>query len=224
MSAFSKKYYPPKGDGEYLAVSWDVGYKNIVVYHKGRLVCEIPRPSVLVDGIKVQDPELGEIKFQLTTTRPTKIEIKVNKKKYKTINKIKLSYYYGGLVTVFTTLSVFACFELLVLVGSDDFSFAYQPLVIYFVIDLAIVITYGTVSFLLGKRKPYAYFVGTTIFLATTAYVTFGPLFSTNFFTIFILFVRCGILTYLILQAKHILKEIDNGKPKNVNEDLLDRD
>ncbi len=222
MSAFSKKYYSPKNSDEFLSVTWETGYKNIQIYHNSRLVHSINSPSVLMEGIKFEDAELGKIKIRFTTERPRKLEIKVNGKKYKTVSKLNLRYDYTGPITVFTTLSVFAAIGDMLFLGFNEFNISDPIVTTVFVIDIIIITIYGVTSYLLSKRKPWVFFLGTSVFALTTAIETTSSWIvppSLNFIS---LIFRFSILAYLILQARHIVKEMRIVNKSAPNTELLD--
>ena len=204
MSTFSKKYYAPKNQDKYIGVTWEAGYRNIQMRYNDRLIHSIKQPEVLIKGIKFEDEELGKIKIQFTVERPRKLEIKVNNKKYKTINKRQLGYEYNGLVTTFSALAIFAAMELFYFMGLINFDFSHPVVKTIVTVDLLIIIAYGLTSYFLMKRKPYVYFVGTTIFLITSASELFLGSFLWTSITVYISFVfRLAILTFILLQAKH---------------------
>lgn len=223
MSAFSKKYYSPKNAEVFLFVSWDTGYRNIQIFYQDRLIHTIQQPTVLVKGIKIQDDELGTIKCSFTTTRPRKLEIKVNNKKFKTVNKLNLGYDYTGLIAIFTTLAVLAAMEIVIFGGMFGFNFSYPLFSIVFISGFIITVLYGVTSYLLSKKKPWAYFIGTSIFVITTLISILGVslIFSSLANTI-VLFFRFGILIYILIQIKHILKEMKRATISNHEDDLLD--
>jgi hypothetical protein len=219
MSTFTKKYYSPKDDNLFLSVSWEIGYRNIQVYHGDRLVHAIAHPGALEDGIKIEDEKLGKIKFIFSTTRPITLEIKVNNRKFKTVNKLDFSYDYGGLIALFTTLAIIAGIENMIFGGFYDFNFAIPAFTILFVINVVIVGFYIVTTYLLRKKKPWAYFIGVAVFLFTTVVSTFGfSLFLAPFVNSILLVIRYAILVYMALQGKHILKEMRNEQ----TDELLD--
>lgn len=223
MTSFSKKYYSPKDSNKFLSVTWETGYKNIQVFYNNRLVHTVKNPIVLVEGIKIEDSELGTIKFRFTTERPRKLEIKVNNKKFKTINKIKLGYDYTGLITIFTTLAVLGCMGNVLILGTIAHALSDPIIIAVYIIDILIVISYGVTSYLLSKRKPSAFFIGAPIFTFTTLLVTLGStvLISTTMSPILLVF-RYGMLIYIITQARHILREMKTESSSEANEELLD--
>jgi len=223
MSSFSKKYYAPKDPEKFLGVTWETGYKNIVITYNDRIVHVINQPATLMEGIKFEDEELGKIKIQFTTERPRKLEIKVNRKKYKTVNKIDLGYDYTGLVTVFTSLSVFALIGVLFLLGMVEFNIEHPVVKAILMIDILIIIAYGVTSYLLHKKKPMAYFIGASIFLFTTFYETFieSILWSDRVSFIYLIF-RYSILIFILVQVRHILNEVNKGQKKSGDNELLD--
>lgn len=213
MSTFSKIYHSPKDPNLSLSVTWETGYRNIQVFHKDRLVHTIKQPAVLVDGIKIKDEELGTLKFSFSIARPRKLEIKVNNRKYKTINKLDLGYDYTGLVATFSSLAVFAAMEAFMLGGFYDFDFSIFEFKMLFIIDIVIVALYGTTSYLLSKRKAWSYFMGTSMFMLTSFFaITTFLLMTSSLMDIVLLVLRLGILTYILLQIKHILKEMKRPK------------
>jgi len=224
MSTFSKNYYSPKDSNKYLSVSWEKGYQNIQIYDQGRLVQTIQNPAVLMKGIVINDSDVGKIKIRFTTGRPRKLEIKVNNKKYKTVNKIDLGYDYTGLVTIFTFLSVFAFLGILILLGMTGFNVDHPIVKAVLVIDSIIVIAYGLTSYLLRKKKPMAYFVGTSIYLITTLYETFIESFlwsdTGSYLT---LIFRYSLLIFILVQGRHILKEIKKEQASTSDNEILDK-
>ncbi|MFK7783849.1 MAG: hypothetical protein AB8B56_01970 [Crocinitomicaceae bacterium] len=222
MSTFVKNYYSPKNPAIFLSVSWETGYRDIQVRYNGRLVHTIPQPTVLVDGVKIRDEELGVIKFKFTSDRPRKLVVKVNNKKFNTVNKF-YKYEYVGLVTVFTTLALFAGIEAFMLAGIYEFNFAFLPFTMIFVLGLIIAAIYGVTSFFLSKRVAWMYFVGAGIFTVTTVLSVFNVSFVlATWANYFVLFIRLGILAYLLFQMKHIIKEIRKANGRIQDDSLLD--
>ena len=226
MSNFSKNYYSPKDKSEYLSVTWEMGYRNVQIYHKERLVHVISLPSSLLDGIIIEDEELGKISVKFTVERPRKLEIKVNRKKYKTVNKIKLGYDFGGLIAVFTTLAVFAAIGLLILLGLAEFDLQNPLVLVLVIVDLVIIATYSSTVFLLKNKKAWAYFIGGALYLATTLFATVSESYiMTSFASTIVLVMRYGILAYIVFQGKHIANEIKRQRELTANppnDELLD--
>lgn len=225
MSSFSKKYYSPKNSAIFLSVTWETGYKNIQVFYAGRLMYSLDEPVALVDGVKFEDSELGKIKISFTLDRPRKLDIRVNNKKFKTVNKIKFGYDYGGLIAIFTTLSVFAAGENLLI--SEDYGYDYSSPVFSTLsaINFGIAAAYGITAYLLSQKKPWAYFLGTLLFLTTTilSFVDFS-LIPGSFVSNLILAFRFSILLFLFLQGRHIIKEMQKSSASKKAEDLLDNE
>jgi hypothetical protein len=223
MSTFSKKYYSPKNPEMFLSLSWETGYRNIQVFHENRLVHTIHQPAVLIKGIKIQDEELGNLKFSFTTERPRKLVIKVNNRKFKTINKLDLGYDYTGLITIFTSLAVLAAMESLIFGGMFDFDFSYPLFSFTFFASFAIAALYGVTSYLLSKKKSWSYFMGTSVFALTTLMSTIGiSIILSSFANVILLIPRFGMLIYILLQIKHILKEMKKTNASNQGDVLID--
>ena len=226
MSNFSKNYYSPKNRSEYLSVIWEIGYRNVQIYHKERLVHTIPSPDSLMEGILIEDEELGKISVIFTIERPRKLEIKVNRKKYKTVNKIKLGYDFGGLIAVFTSLAVFAVMGTALLLGFTGFNLENPTVLVVFIFDLVLIATYGSTAYLFKKKKAWAYFIGGGLFLATTLFSTVFPSFVlSRIGNMIILVFRYGILIYIVFQGKHIANEIKRQQELATNppnDELLD--
>ena len=222
MSTFSKKYYSPKDPKKFLSVTWETGYKNIQVFDEDRLVHTIPQPAVLMEGVKIKDEQLGTLKFSFSLERPRKLEIKVNNKKYKPLNKLDLHYDYTGLITVFSALAVFAGIEGVIIGGVYGFDFSITGVTIFFVIEFIFVISYGLTSYFLSKKKPWIYFLGTFLFSLTTLTSTIG-LFSpfTSIWNWGILIFRYVLLAYILLQVKYILKEMKRNNSRQ-NTEVID--
>jgi hypothetical protein len=223
MSAFVKNYYSPKNPAIFLSVSWETGYRNIQVYYNDRLVHTIKQPTVLEDGVKIKDEELGTIKFRFSTVRPRKLEIKVNNRKYKIVNNFAPGYDYSSLVTVFTTLALFAVIESFILAGMARFDFSYPLVGIFFTLGILITGIYAVIAFLLTKKVNWSYFIGTGIFTITTLASALGvTLILNDFANYFVLIFRLGILVYLYFQMRHILKEIRKSTTSVEDDGLLD--
>lgn len=223
MSAFVKNYYSPKDPDLFLSVTWETGYRNIQVYHNQRLVHTIAQPAALIKGVTIQDEELGTIKFRFTTERPRKLEVKVNNKKFKTINKRDLGYDYTGLITIFTTLCVLAAMESIIIGGSAGFDFSYPFILVSFTLGILISVAYGVTSYLLSKRVSWSYFMGTGIFTVTSLLAVLNVVFGeSGFGDLVFLIIRFGMLIYIYLQMKHILKEMKKTIGSNEDNGLLD--
>lgn len=223
MSDFAKNYYSPKNKGKFLSLTWETGYRNVQLFDGTRLITTIEHPQQLIKGIKIEDSEFGRINLKFTTVGPKKVEIKVNRKKYVTVNKLKLGYDFSGLISVFTSLAVLVAIGLFILLGSTNFDFGIPIVAAITIIDIIIMSVYGITSYLLSKKHAWAYFVGGGLFLATTLFTTLtDSLIFTNMFSMMLLIFRYGILTYIVLQAKHIIKEIERQKSLLSSDELLD--
>lgn len=223
MSDFSKNYYSSKNKSKFLTLSWETGYRNIQLFDGNRLITTIDRPQHLIKGINVEDSEVGRIYLKFTTVGPKKVEIKVNRKKYVTVNKLKLGYDFSGLISVFTSLAVLVAIGLFILLGSTNFDFGIPIVATVTIIDIVIIGVYGTTSYLLSKKKTWAYFMGSGLYLATTLFATLTEsIIFTSMFSIMLLIFRYGILIYIVLQAKHIINEIERQKTLQSRDDLLD--
>jgi len=223
MSTFVKNYYSPKNPAVFLAISWETGYRDLQVRYNDRLVHTVPNPGVLVDGIKIQDEELGKIKLKFTTARPRKLEVKVNNRKFKTVNKLDLGYDYSGLIAIFSVLSLFAIIEAFFTGWIYKFNFAITHFSIAFFLGLLIALIYALTSYFLSRKKTWLYFIGTGIFTITTLISIAGISFSLNDLGNYtLLVVRLAILVYLYVQIKHILREMRKSRGTQSDDELLD--
>jgi hypothetical protein len=220
VSDFNKNYYSPKNPAIFLSVSWETGYRNVQVRYNGRLIHTIPHPPVLVDGVKISDQELGTIKIRFSSGRPKKLEIKVNNKKFKTVNKF-YTYDYSGLTAIFSGLALFAGIETSILGLFYRFNFLYFDFTLFFIGGILITALYALTVILLMKKINWIYFFGTAIFTLTTILSVFNiSLFLASWANYTVLIFRLGILIYLLTQAKHILKEMRKAQGKEENEIL----
>lgn len=222
MSTFTKKYYHPKRADEFLTLIWETGYKNVQITYNGRLIKEVSNPGVFVNGLKITDEEIGKISIAFTSVGPKKLEVKVNRKKYKTVNKLNLGYDYSGLIAVFAVLAFFAAIEEVILGFTFNFNFQIPLFAVTFLLYLIPLTIYTVTSFLLGKRKAWAYFLGASMFALMTLFVILGvSAQATNFFGWIIILIRVAILVFVLLQFKHILNETKTSRPKK-EDDLID--
>ena len=224
MSDFTKKYFSPKDSSLFLSLAWEKGYKDIQIFHGNRLVHSIKSPVPLMEGIQINDPELGKIKVRFTTERPRKLEIKVNGKKFKTVNNRKLGYDYTGLVTIFGVLALFAALSDLTFLGFSGFNFQHSLVFTVFIIDLIVIASYILTAYFLSKRKPQVYFLGTVIFTLTSAFDIFAQVITWEGVYYFIfLFFRIAFLIYIYSQIRNITKAIESSKSGgNSKDELLD--
>ncbi|MFT5860260.1 MAG: hypothetical protein ACI865_002369 [Flavobacteriaceae bacterium] len=107
--------------------------------------------------------------------------------------------------------------------GMYGFDFRYVEFTTFFLINFILIGIYGTASYLLSKKKTWAYFMGAILFLLTTTLSTTGfPLVFSSAANILILIFRFGLLIYLAIQAKHIVKELRRARKSAKKMELLD--
>ena len=224
MSQFSKRYYSRKNKTIFLDLVWDAGYKNVQIYFKDNLLGTFPNPSVFINGVSLKHEELGKIKIKFTTVGPKKLEVKLNRKKLLTVNKLKLGYDFSGLIAVFATLSFFVLISIVILFLSYPDVLPISYILTPLLIEIFFFLLYGLCSYFLSKKKTWAYYVGTAAFTLTTLALISG-LINMNSGLIFYLglLIRFAILSYLILQFKNIREEEKRQSKVIPSDSILDR-
>ena len=101
MGSYAKIYYRKFNPEQSVALTWDLGYKNVTLLDGKRVVHHWDQPTDFVNGTFVQDEKLGRIKIGFTSTRPLQLELKINGKTYKPRKKGVEEVSVAGPITIF---------------------------------------------------------------------------------------------------------------------------
>lgn len=224
MSTFTKRYFDPKDENKHLTLVWEPGYRNVHIYYFKKLIQIIEDPMEIKQGTFFNSEDVGEVSLAFTKERPMKIELKVEGRRYKTVNKLKRELpNFVSIRMLFAFFVVARAIALYTVYDVISFSLFY-PLIIYNVVYL---IGY-LLSFILIKNYPRIFYVGSALYglvivMHILSWLEIYPLGIRmnydGFTSIVILIIQAIVLSYFIRELKPIQRYIEMKKPKQ--EDVL---
>ncbi len=156
---FEKKYPLTQLPGEFILVQWTRGYKEVELFYKGESIAQVQGAMKLKKGVTVSS-DLGLIKLKLSE-KPVMLDVIVDGfhspvNVSHPVKELKKTGTFFWLLAVFSfiagSLEVGICSEI-------------PPLMlIVFVIDLIVLITYIIAAVFVGKGKSWAYYLGFSMF------------------------------------------------------------
>src|SRR6218665_974859 len=157
---FEKKYHLTQHKGAFILVRWTRGYKEVEVYYKDQLLGKLENAARLKRGVFVESPELGKVELKLTES-PMTIEVIVDG--YHARNNLNHpSTQLKSASTYFTILAVFA------LLGAGFEGYRYRLIpdlaIIISSINVAIIAVYVIAAIYTRKSKPWAFYLGFSVF------------------------------------------------------------
>ncbi|SFT40235.1 hypothetical protein SAMN05216474_0361 [Lishizhenia tianjinensis] len=224
MSTFTKRYFDPKDEHKHLTLVWEQGYRNIHIYYFKKLIQVIEDPVELKRGTWFDSEDVGKVSLAFTQDRPMKIELKVNGKKYRTVNKLKRELpNFVLLRALFIMFATTRAIGIMSVVNSINL-WTFWEILVY----NGIFFTGYLLSAILIKSYPKVFYVGTSLYafmvlLHILSWVNVYPLgirLDYDVFTsIFFFIIQAMVLSYFIRELKAIRKYIAPKKPQQ--EDVL---
>ncbi|MDX1446640.1 hypothetical protein [Lishizhenia sp.] len=224
MSTFTKRYFDPKDENKHLTLVWEPGYRNVHIYYFKKLIQIIEDPMEIKKGTFFNSEDVGKVSLAFTKERPMKIELKVEGRRYKTVNKLKRELpNFVSIRILFAYFTLTRTIGLFTLLNSLSLSFV-SPLGIY---NTVCFIGY-LLTFILIKSYPRIYYVGTSIYglvvlmhiLSWVGVYPLGVRMNYDAFTsIFVFILQAIVASYFIRELKPINNYIDKKKPQT--EDVL---
>lgn len=217
---YQRKYPITQVPGEYIILTWERGYKNVSATYRDREVLFIDRAAKIKKGVKVQDPELGNIQLSFSE-RPMMVNVVVDGY-HSPINNSHPAKELKPLNRFFYLLAFF------VLVSFGINTYLYDSAVLWFlsILDLFAFSAYIVTAIFLGKGKGWAYFIGMPVFALFTLffiYISLVPLAFYELTTIIKLIIRLAVLGVLLWHWKTATSAIRHARFNSfTGDDLLD--
>lgn len=163
---YQKKYPLTHISGKYLIATWNRGYRDLQIWDDDRLVVQLDSPSKLKAGFKKMDEKLGEIELKLSE-KPIMLDIIVDRY-HSTVNvnhPVKELKKTASFLWILMTMSFIAGMVEIGMV-SDAPAFIFLP---FLLINLSVIAIYLVSAILVGKGKPWAYYLAFSVFSFFTA-------------------------------------------------------
>lgn len=173
MSTYTKRYFDKKDENKHLTLVWEPGYKNLEVYYFKKLLYTVENPIEIKKGHRFVSEDVGAIDLAFTSTKPMKLVVKVEGRKYKTnINKGEEKVSYPQISALFY---VMAFFRLLALAGLTyalyDLITKGNPLtsfILFYLYNLVFFLVY-LLTAIRVKKQPKLFFIGSSFFFFIVA-------------------------------------------------------
>lgn len=204
---FEKNYHITQLPNETLKVMWTRGYRKVELYYHDKLICTHDGVSKLKAGVKYQTPELGEIELKLSA-KPITLDVIIDG--YHCVNNVSHpSKQLKGASTFFTIIAVFAILSSLLdgIYLSLDLSIGS----IVTLINFSAIAAYIVASVYTNKSKPWAFYLGFSVFSFWTL-ISLLTLLTGNFFIILAFIIRLIFLYFLITNIKHAIGTAKHNK------------
>lgn len=219
---FEKKYHITQLPGETLKVMWTRGYKNIELYYHDKLICSHDGVGALKKGVKYTTMELGVIELKLSLSiKPITLDVIIDG--YHCVNnfshparQLKGASAFFWMIALFAVVSsVWEGWQLRHILALN---------LIVSVINILTVAAYILAAIYTNKSKPWAFYMGFSVFSFWTL-AGLLTILSVNFFFAIAFIVRLVILYFLITNIKYAVGTTKHNKFLSKgfsSDDLLD--
>ncbi|WP_300663629.1 hypothetical protein [Fluviicola sp.] len=218
---FEKNYHITQLPGEIVKAMWTRGYKNIDLYYRDKLICSHDGVGALNKGVKYTTNELGVIELKLSSGKPITLDIIIDG--YHCVNNTSHpAKQLKGASAFFWMIAVFAV--AVSLLEGLQLSHVFSLDVIVSVINMLTVAAYFVAAIYTNKSKPWAFYLGFSVFSFWTV-IGLLTILSLNFVFIIGFIVRLVILYFLITNIKYAVGTAKHNKFLSrgfSSEDLLD--
>lgn len=217
---FEKNYRITQFPGETLKAMWTRGYRNIEIYYHDQLILTHEGASQLKKGVKYQTKELGEIELKLSV-KPITLDVIIDG--YHCANNVSYpAKQLKAAGTFFWIIAVFALIGSFIegIMISDVLTLG----VIVTAINLLTVTAYILAAIFTAKAKPWAFYLGFSVFCFWTV-LTILLLPNLGFVFIIAFVFRLMLLYLLITNIKHAVgtsRHNKFGQPLKFGEEILD--
>jgi len=204
---FEKKYPLTQLPGEYILVQWSRGYKEVELFYKGESIAHIQGAMKLQKGVTVSS-DLGVIKLKLSE-KPVTLDVIVDGF-HSPVNVSHPAKQLKSASTFFWTIAVFSLFG--ALMDGLKLSSAVNLATIITVVNLVILTCYVLAAVFTAKSRPWAFFLGFSVYGLMTLYTVLILLVFPHWTIIFGLIIR-GIFIYFLSSGfKNALEVIKHSK------------
>ena len=223
MGSYTKVYQRKYDPARTLVLTWDIGYKNVVLIDGKRIVGEWGQPGVFQKGIKLNDDKLGVVKIRFTDERPIQLELRVNGKKYIPRKKEKGEVSVLGPIILFWIMFAGSCFLLNSFMTSYNHLRGSQVYNLIFAITSGICAIHGFTALMLTFKKYWAFFVGYGYVILSFFLYLISFSVSPDVMTLFIIVFRVISILFLSLSIRSVLYAIRSKKNNDeVNSSVID--
>ncbi len=217
---FEKKYPITQRPNEYLLVQWTRGYKDVDLYYNNELIGSVQGAAKLLKGISLPS-DLGTIKLKLSE-KPVTLDVIVDGY-HSPVNVSHPVKELKRTSTYFWIISSFAIIAGAIEVGI--FSEWSEAATVVTGLNLVVFALYIVSAFMVGRGKPWAFYMGFAVFSFCTLLSLLALLSGMvwGFLLYIFMAIRIGGMVILILNMKTANAAVRHLRYKEpVIEDLLD--
>lgn len=224
MGSFTKNYYRVGSPNQFVTLTWDPGYKNVTLLDGKRVIAHWEKSHHFINGIFVQDEELGLIKIMFSDTRPIQLEVRINSKKYKPRKQGEAEFSVFGPKVVFWSMFISTVLYMLYILYEYRYLLEVYPeaLNFFFFLFSFFASIYLFTAIMLVFKKYWAFFIGfgylavSTLWYLKNTIENFNPVFAA------IVLIRIGIVVYLGFKIKTVIFAIRSKRNDTRNSNILD--
>ncbi|MES2557890.1 MAG: hypothetical protein V4604_17175 [Bacteroidota bacterium] len=195
---FEKKYPITQQPGDFVTVQWTRGYKAVDLYYKNELIGSVQGSAKLKAGTKI-NTVLGTIGLKLSE-KPIMLNVVIDGYHSPVnishpVKELKKTAVFFWMIFTFSVIAS--------LMEGVYLSTVLSVEVIVTLINFAIITTYCLSAVFVRKGKPWAYYMGFSLFVLLYAFSLLGFLGPVPILLMIIFLFRTGFLVVLILNMKH---------------------
>jgi len=217
---YEKKYPITQQPGEFIIARWERGYKYVELYYKDRLVGSVSGAGKLRSGVTIKDDFFHKIDLKLSE-KPVMLDLVIDGyhspvNRAHPLNELKAM---GPIFWILGTMSFIA--GALEVGGLSGFKILQT---IFLLINMTIVGMYFLAAVMVGRKRPWAYWMAFGVFSLVFLFHILLMLVSWDFWSILLNIFRGAALGVLIYNLKTVIsagKHLKYGIP--ASDDLLDR-
>ncbi|MDH4474754.1 MAG: hypothetical protein QE487_19270 [Fluviicola sp.] len=215
---FEKKYPITQQPGDFVTVQWTRGYKAVDVYYKDELIGSVQGSAKLKAGTKISTV-LGTIELKLSE-KPIMLNVIIDGY-HSPVNvshpakELKKTAVFFWMILTFAVIAS--------LMEGVYLSTELSAEVIVTLINFVIVTVYFLSAVFIRSGKPWAYYMGFSMFGLMYALSLISFLGPVTIFLIIVFLFRTGFLVVLILNMKHANSAIKHQRYGSYSDaELLD--
>lgn len=215
---YQKKYAITQQPGDFLLMQWERGYKKVELSYNDRLIHTFTG-SAVKKGLRLNDEQLGRLDLKFSE-KPMGIDVIVEgihspANRSHPRNELKKS------ATLFWIITVFAAIASAI--EGVRFGIDNPVGIIVTGINLFLVSAYLIAAIFTGKSKPWAYYLGFSVFCLMFLLTLLTFVAGMNFTLLIAFGFRVVFLVMFILNLKHAIAVGKHARyGVSANEELLD--
>lgn len=195
---FEKKYPITQQPGDFITVQWTRGYKAVDLYYKNELIGSVEGSAKLKAGTSISTV-LGTIALKLSE-KPITLDVIIDGYHSPVnvshpVKELKKTAVFFWMIFIFAVIAT--------LMEGIYLSAELSIEVIVTLINFVVVTVYCISAVFIRKGKPWAFYMGFSMFALMFAFSLLGFLGPLSILGIIVFLFRTGFLVVLILNMKH---------------------